>query len=120
MDTNELVTVRSDTSGISGLTETTGNSRIVGVYTDENGEKYTSQAWQVIQTLDTPLPVPAPLAAGIREEQARIPNRIGARFMPARHREPTEDLSASFGKLSVAHFDANMMDAAMDFGMEIR
>ena len=24
------------------------------------------------------------------------------------------------GKLSVAHFDANMMDAAMDFGMEIR
>ena len=103
VDTNELVTVRSDPSGLSGLTETSGGFRIVGVYTDENGEKYTSQAWQVIQTLDTPLPVPAPLAAaGIREEQARIPNRIGARFMPARHREPTEDLSARFGKLQLA------------------
>ena len=102
VDTNDLVTVRSDTSGISGLTETSGGFRIVGVYTDENGEKYTSQAWQVIQTFDTPLPVPAPLAAGIREEQARIPDRIGARFMPARHREPTENLSARFGKLQLA------------------
>ena len=102
VDANELVTVRSDLSGISGLTETTGGSRIVGVYTDGNGKKYTSQARPVIQTFDTPLPVPAPLAAaGIREEQARIPNMIGAKFMPARHREPPEDLSASFGKLQL-------------------
>ena len=121
VDTNDLVTVRSDTSGISGLTETSGGFRIVGVYTDENGEKYTSQAWHVIQALETPLPVSVPLAAaGIREEQARIPNMTGARLMSARQREPPEALSARFGKLSVAHFDANMMDAAMDFGMEIR
>ena len=98
-----LVSVQAAPSGISGLTETTGNSRIVGVYTDENGEKYTSQAWQVIQTLDTPLPVPAPLAAaGIREEQAWIPNMIGAWFVPARYREPPEALSASFGRLQLA------------------
>ena len=103
VDANELVTVRSDPSGLSGLTETTGNSRIVGVYTDENGKKYTSQAWHIIQALETPLPVSVPLAAaGIREEQARIPNMIGARLMSARQREPPEALSASFGRLQLA------------------
>ena len=103
VDTNELVTVRSDPSGLSGLTETTGGSRIVGVYMDENGDEYVSQAWHVIQTLEAPLPVSGPLAAaGIREEQARIPNKISAKLMPARDREPTEAISASFGKLQLA------------------
>ena len=103
VEANDLVTVRSDPSGLSGLTETTGGSRIVGTYTDENGEKYVSRAWQVIQTIDTPLPVSGPLAAtGIREEQARIPNKIVAKFMLAREREPTEVISASFGNLQLA------------------
>ena len=100
---NELVTVRSDPSGLSGLTETTGGSRIVGVYTDENGDEYLSQAWHVIQTIEPPFPVSGPLAAsGIREEQARIPNKIRAKLMPARERESPEDISESFGKLQLA------------------
>ena len=63
VDANDLVSVRASPSGISGLTETTGNSRIVGVYTDENGEKYVSRAWQVIQTIEDPPPVSGSLAA---------------------------------------------------------
>ena len=113
VDTNALVTVRSDLSGISGLTETTGGSRIIGVYTDENGEEYTSQAWPVVQTLDPPLPVPVSgqlAAAGIREEQARIPDKIGARLMAAREREPTEAISARFGKLQLAGKEKRVTD----------
>ena len=110
VDANNLVTVRSDLSGISGLTETEGGLRIIGTYTDENGDEYTSRAWQVIQTFGPPLPVPSPLAAGIREEQARIPDKVGARFMPARHREPTEALSARFGKLQLAGKEKRVTD----------
>ena len=111
MGANDLVTVRSDPSGISGLTETAGDFRVVGVYTDENGEEYVSRAWQVIQTFDAPLPVSGPLAAaGIREEQARIPNRIVAKLMPAREREPTESISASFGKLQLAGKEKRVTD----------
>ena len=111
VDANELVTVRSDQSGISGLTETTGGSPIVGTYTDENGEEYTSRAWHVVQTLEAPLPVPGPLAAaGIREEQARIPDITWAKLMLSREREPTESISASFGKLQLAGKERRVTD----------
>ena len=101
---NKLVTVRSDPSGLSGLTETEGGFQIVNTFESDDGEEYVSRASHVLQTLGPVLPGSGPLAAaaGIREEQAKIPDKISAKLMTARNRESTETVSANFGNLQLS------------------
>ena len=109
---NKLVTVRSDQSGLSGLSETEGGVQIVNTFENGDGKEYVSRASHVLQTLGPALPGSVPLAAasGIREEQARIPNKISAKLMTARNREATESVSASFGNLQLSGKERRVTD----------